>query len=59
MADLEADCVHNVDDTVRLLRSLGFIIHPDKSVLRPTQSIEYLGVFNIFNILTPKPWQLL
>ena len=26
------------------LRSLGFIIHPDKSVVRPTQSIQYLGV---------------
>ena len=27
-----------------LLRSLGFIIHPEKSVLRLTPSIEYLGV---------------
>ena len=26
------------------LRSLGFIIHLDKSVLRPTQSIQYFGV---------------
>ena len=33
MADSEADCVHNVVDTIHLLRSLGFIIHPEKSVL--------------------------
>ena len=44
IADSEADCVHNVVDTVRLLRSFRFIIHPDKSVLRPTQSIQYLWV---------------
>ena len=29
---------------MQLLRSLGFIIHPDKSVLIPSQTIQYLGV---------------
>ena len=26
------DCVHNVQDTLKVLRKLGFIIHIDKSI---------------------------
>ena len=37
------DCLENVTETVKLLQSLGFTIHPDKSVLKPTQEIEFLG----------------
>lgn len=36
----------NVKCTLELLRSLGFIVHPTKSVLLPIQCITYLG-FNI------------
>ena len=36
-------CLNNVTDTVNLLRSLGFTIHPDKSVFVPTQKITFLG----------------
>ena len=36
--------VLNVKETVRLLTKLGFIIHPIKSVLVPSQKITYLGV---------------
>ena len=36
-------CCANIEDTVNLLRSLGFTIHPGKSILIPTQTIEFLG----------------
>ena len=42
-SDTYNDCFDNVSATIHLLQSLGFIIHPDKSVLIPTQKIEYLG----------------
>ena len=32
-----------VSDTVRVLRDLGFVVHPQKSVLEPVQEITYLG----------------
>ena len=44
LSDSEEESVQNVQATVQLFRSLGFIIHPDKSVLEPTQQIQYLGV---------------
>ena len=37
------DCVNNVIETVHLLQQLGFTIHPDKSILTPTQQITFLG----------------
>ena len=40
------ECVENVITSVKLLNSLGFIIHPDKSVFLPKQEITFLG-FNI------------
>ena len=40
--DIE-DCQKNIRDTVCLLSDLGFVIHPEKSVLEPTQEIEFLG----------------
>ena len=38
------DCMRNVSDTTELFQNLGFIIHPNKSVLHPTTKIQYLGV---------------
>lgn len=38
-----SECLTNVTETIHLLRSLGFIVHPSKSVLHPTQRIQYLG----------------
>ena len=35
--------MNNVTDTVNLLRSLGYNIHPDKSFFVPTQKITFLG----------------
>lgn len=37
------ECLRNIEATIELLQSLGFIIHPTKSVLTPTQRITFLG----------------
>ena len=37
------DCLLNIHETVHTLQQLGFTIHPKKSVLIPTQTIEFLG----------------
>ena len=36
-------CLANVIDTIRLIYYLGFLIHPGKSVLVPTQRLIFLG----------------
>ena len=36
-------CEENVNATVDLLQTLDFPIHPAKSVVDPTQEIEFLG----------------
>ena len=36
-------CLENVHKTVRLLASLVFTVHKEKSVLEPTQCIKFLG----------------
>ena len=41
-ADTYELCVHNVIDTLSLFHQLGFVIHPDKSVLIPTQRLTFL-----------------
>ena len=43
IADSEVDCRANVLDTARTSLNAGFVVHPDKSVLKPTQRIVYLG----------------
>ena len=40
------ECVENVVISIKLLNSLGFIIHPDQSIFLPKQEITFLG-FNI------------
>ena len=37
------DCKKNVMNTVAIGLKSGFVVHPEKSVLVPTQIIEYLG----------------
>lgn len=57
LADSFERCVNNVTDTVHLMDSLGFTVHPDKSILHPTQCITYLGfVLNSVD-MTVKPTQ--
>ena len=41
------ECMNNIFVTLECLQELGFIIHPTKSVLVPTQKITFLGfIFN-------------
>ena len=41
--DTKQECLQNREATVSLLESLGFAIHREKSILNPTQEIEFLG----------------
>ena len=43
MADNFAQCTKNVIDTISLLDKVGFVIHPEKSVLLSRQIITFLG----------------
>ena len=47
-------CLKNVNDAIIMLWSLGFIIHSEKSVLKPTQNLIYLGFIINSRLL---PWQ--
>lgn len=47
---LITDCVNNIHDTIDLFNKFGFIVHPEKSILKPTQETEFLGF--IINTLT-------
>ena len=42
-ADNFSLCLRNVIDTATLLDKVGFTVHPEKSVLVPTQKITFLG----------------
>ena len=37
------ECVKNITDTAKIFIDLGFTVHKNKSVLSPTNEIEYLG----------------
>ena len=52
LGDSYEECLSNVIHTTALLHKLGFIIHPDKSCLIPTQEIKFLGF--IINSVTMK-----
>ena len=43
MAYTDKHCLSNIGKTIKLFTSLGFVIHPNKSVFVPCQQIEYLG----------------
>ena len=43
MEDTQQDCLWATLHAVQLITNLGFQIHPEKSVLIPTQCIEFLG----------------
>ena len=43
VAETELKASHRTDEVVSLLRDLGWVINLEKSILRPTQSITYLG----------------
>lgn len=37
------ECQSNVNATVELFTRLGFVVHPEKSVIMPTQELKFLG----------------
>ena len=37
------ECAQNINLTIDLLQLLEFTIHPKKSLLTPTKSLEFLG----------------
>ena len=41
--DTREKCYKNINQTIRLLQKLGFLINFEKRLLTPTQNIEYLG----------------
>lgn len=41
--DSYEQCMTNIKDTMKLMDSLGLTIHPEKSIIVPTQSIEFVG----------------
>lgn len=43
LGDSDEHCAQNVRSTSSLLDSLGFTIHPTKSVFMPVQEIAFLG----------------
>ena len=43
LAPTIVDCQNNVRATVEMSEKAGFVVHPEKSVLEPTQRICYLG----------------
>ena len=40
----EAECREAVDIVLAMLRVAGFVLNETKSVLNPTQQVQYLGV---------------
>ena len=42
-ADTYQSCCESVTACVQLLNKLGFVIHPEKSILTPTKALEFLG----------------
>ena len=43
MASSREECVTQVHSTLRLFEDLGFVVNREKSVIRPVQTITYLG----------------
>ena len=43
LGDTFDECLRNISATIYLLQELGFVIHPDKSILVPTQKLTFLG----------------
>ena len=51
VGDSWEDCKNNIIETMELSEDTGFIVHPEKSLLEPSQIIEYLGfILNSINM---------
>ena len=54
--DTYQTCLDNISDTIKLLRELGFVIHTEKSVLIPSQTIVFLGFIISSKNMTVIKW---
>ena len=55
IGDSELECLRNVNASMDVFQRLGFVVHPEKSILRPEKQITYLGfVINSEN-MTVRP----
>ena len=52
IGESEEECVQHVKSSLSLFRSLGFVVHPEKSVLTPSRQITYLGFIINSEIMT-------
>lgn len=56
VGDTYNECSYNVNETIKLLKNLGFVINFEKSSLKPTQELKFLGfVFNSKNLTLSLP----
>lgn len=56
LGDTYEECCSNVDETLRLLQCLGFVINFEKSLLSPQQTTKFLGfIFNTQNMTISLP----
>ena len=53
-SDTYEHCRQNIKDTMNLVDSVGLTVHPEKSVIIPTQSIEFVGFLLNSNEMTVK-----
>ena len=52
IGDTYEECLIGTMKTIQLFLKVGFIIHPEKTSLQPSQEITYLGfVFNSKEVL--------
>ena len=42
-SDTYDQCMSNITDTMELIDSVGLTTHPEKSIIKPTQCIEFVG----------------
>ena len=43
LGDTFEECESNINDTVKLVSDLGFIVHKEKSILVPSKKLQFLG----------------
>ena len=49
--DIKEECQSNISDTIQVFQRLGFVVHSEKSVLVPVQTVTFLGcVLNSVNM---------
>lgn len=56
IGDTYDECLTNINETLRLLNCLGFVVNYDKSCLQPTQKCKFLGfIYNSIDMTISLP----